>query len=184
MLRPQLVEAIKNGDKEAFEELYHNYFQRVYFFAFKICKSKEIAEEITQDTFITIWNKRNSLDITLSLEGFIYKIARDFSFKQLQKIARVHAIEADLKELISNLDNSTQDDISFRECLRNIEAVMDKLPKKRKEIFQRRIMDQQSIKIISENMGISENTTKTQLLKATRFVREQLGSILSITLFL
>jgi RNA polymerase sigma-70 factor (family 1) len=184
MLRPQLVEAIKNGDKESFEELYHNYFQRVYFFAFKICKSKEISEEITQDTFISIWNKRNSLDNTLSLEGLIYKIARDFSFKQLKKIARIHAIEADLKELISNLDNSTQDDISFRECLRNIEVVMDKLPEKRKEIFQRRIMDQQSIKMISENMGISENTTKTQLLKATKFVREQLGSILSITFFL
>ncbi|MEQ8416894.1 MAG: sigma-70 family RNA polymerase sigma factor [Imperialibacter sp.] len=183
MLRPQLTEAIKNGNKEAFEELYRSYFQRVYFFAIKICKSKEIAEEITQDTFITIWNKRNTLDLSLSLEGLIYKIARDFSFKQLQKVARIHTIEATLKSSISDLDNSTQDEITFRECLKNIEAVMDKLPEKRKEIFQRRIMEQQSIKMISEKMGISENTTKTQLLKATRFVREQLGSILSITLF-
>lgn len=184
MLRPELVEAIKNGNKEAFEVLYHNYYQRVYFFALKICKSKEIAEEITQDTFITVWNKRNALDTSLSLEGLIYKICRDLSFKQLQKIARTRSLETSLKSLLSELDNSTQDELSYRECLENVEAVMEKLPEKRKEIFQRRMMDQQSIKMISEHMGISENTTKTQLLKATKFVREQLGSILSSTLFL
>lgn len=184
MLHPELIIAIKIGKKEAFEELYNGYFQRVYFFALKICKSKEIAEEVTQDTFITIWDKRNSLDTSLSVDGLIYKIARDFSFKQLRKIARIYSIEESLKNLLTNLDNSTEDEITYRECLKNIETVMEKLPQKRKEIFQRRIMEQQSIKMISENMGISENTTKTQLLKATRFVREQLGGILSLCIFL
>jgi len=182
MLRPELVTAIRNGQKTAFEELYNNYYQRVYFFAFKICKTKEIAEEITQDTFVAIWNKRKSLEPSLSVEGLIYKIARDFAFKQLQKIAKIHSLENSLRDLITELDTTTLDELAYRECLKNIEAAMDKLPQKRREIFQRRILDQQSIKIISKNMGISENTTKTQLLKATRFVREQLGSLL--TLFL
>lgn len=174
MRSEHLVKAMKIGQLEAFEELYASYFQKVYFFALKICKSREAAEEITHDTFVTIWQKRQSLMDDIPIDGLIFKITKDASLKQLQKIARKYVMESNLQQTNGELDNSTINQIEYKERLGQVEEAMEKLPPKRRKIFEKRVLDHQSIQSISQDLGISENTTKTQLQKATKFVREQL----------
>lgn len=172
------VNAIRNGDSKAFERLYENYFQKVFFFALKICKHREAAEEITHDTFVTIWRKRDTLREDIPIDGLIFKITRDGAFKYLQKVARDVTFEANLAATTPNFDNGTADEIAYREKLEQLDEAINELPPKRKAIYEKKVLEQQSIKDISADMGISENTTKTQLQKATQFVRERLANFL------
>ena len=57
----QLLDRLKNNDEIAFKVIYTNYFSRLYYFIFEFIPVKDLAENIVQDTFFTLWNKRKEL---------------------------------------------------------------------------------------------------------------------------
>jgi RNA polymerase sigma-70 factor (family 1) len=170
-----LIRRFKNGDSKVFEILFEKHHRKLYSFLFRLMKSKEDAEEIVQDTFIKIWERRAEFEEGYPFESFLFKIAKNSFLNATRKKINRRVVEDNLYTFSDILENSTEDYIIFKETREMIDLVINSLPPKRKEIFILSKIEGLSRKEIAEKMGVSIITVDGQLLKANRHLREKLG---------
>src|SRR5690349_18667942 len=87
-LKRDLIERIRQGNSDAFAELYKHYFLHVYGFSLKRLKSKDLAQECTQQTFIKIWERREHLDSNLNLSNYVFMICKNYILRAIQRMLR------------------------------------------------------------------------------------------------
>ena len=75
----------KKGEKSAFRELFNLYGPRIYRFALAYLKNKPDAEELMQDVFLKIWEKRDHLDPAKNVKAYIFKIAVNCIYDNIRK---------------------------------------------------------------------------------------------------
>lgn len=182
----KLVRAFKKGDTKAFEELFQKYHKKLYAFLFHLLHSKEDAEEIVQEAFIKIWEKREDFVEGYSFDSFLFTIAKNAFLNQNRKKVnrRVFEDHLDFVEEISS--EKTDDYVIFQETREIINTIINGLPPKRKEIFLLRRIEGLSRNEIAEKLGISIITVDSQLTKANYYLKDQLKkySLLLLILFL
>ena len=81
----KLVTQLKTNDITAFEKLFLKYNKRLYLYCFKMISNRFEAEEVTQDTFIKIWEARQNIDENRSFSGYLFKIAHNKLFNLIRK---------------------------------------------------------------------------------------------------
>ena len=170
----ELIRIFKKGDIKAFEELFKRYNKKLYAFLFHLLNSKEDAEEIVQETFIKIWEKRDDFIEGYSFSSFLFTIAKNlFLNKNRKKVnQRIFENHIDVLEKISS--KKTDDYIIFKETLDIVNDVIDGLSPRRKEIFFLRRKEGLSRNEIAEKLGISVITVDNQLTKTNAFLKDQL----------
>jgi len=182
-----LVQNLAKGNLLAFNTLYKEYSGRLYRFALGYLKSKDEAEELVQEVFTIIWEKRKDLKKELSFKSFLFTIA----FNIIRKHFRTKCYLADyLKtEMGDNLDMQTSQKITYDSLYKFITELVNQLPARRKEIFIKSRFNGLTIKEISEEMNISHKTVENQLTDALKFIRtnlnrESISGILFFILFI
>lgn len=170
----QLIRSFKSGDSKAFEQLFYRHHKKLYGFLFKLLDSKQDAEEIVQDTFVKIWEKRTDFIESYSFESFLFKIAKNAFLNLNRKNINRKVAESDLVLSQQKLSNNTEDYIIFKETREIINTIIEGLPPKRKEIFILRRIDGFSRKEIAEKLDISVITVDSQLLKANKHLKEEM----------
>ena len=169
----QEIQRLNRGDLQAFDRLFADKHQQVYAYCFKLIRSKETAEEVMMDVFLTVWKKRTQLNADQSLDALMFKIAKDLSFNCLKKLAREQAWQIKFQD---QWLHPTYDPIDTQMLTQEYDRVasqaIDELPPQRKTIFTMRRQMDMSINEIAEQLGISKNTVKVQLAKASKFLRE------------
>ena len=168
-----LVHNLAKGNLLAFNTLYKEYSGRLYRFALGYLKSRDEAEELVQEVFTIIWEKRKDLKKELSFKSFLFTIA----FNIIKKHFRTKAYFAVyLKtEMGDNLDMQTSQKITYDSLYRFITELVNQLPPRRKEIFIKSRFNGLTIKEISEEMNISHKTVENQLTVALKFIRTNLN---------
>ncbi|MCE5346518.1 MAG: RNA polymerase sigma-70 factor [Bacteroidales bacterium] len=176
-----LVHDLSKGNLLAFNTLYKEYSHRLYRFALGYLKSEAEAEELVQEVFTIIWEKRTDLKEELSFKSFLFTIA----FNIIRKHFRTKAYLCDyLKNGTgSESDMQTSQKISYNSLYQYITELVNQLPGRRKEIFIKSRLEGLSIKEIAEQMGISHKTVENQLTDSLRFIRTNLDKE-NISLFL
>lgn len=177
------IVGLKHGDRNAFEQLFKLYHKRLYFFCFSLCNNKEVAEGITQETFIKIWNSRESIDESKSFSGFIYTIAKNQVLNHIRKSLNRQNF---LKYLQGKSDthNQTEIDFSFNELKNAHDALVKKMPVKRREIYQLNKEQGFTRKEIADKLQLSVNTVDSQLAKALKFIRSGLKEFLPVIILI
>jgi RNA polymerase sigma-70 factor (family 1) len=167
-----LVSNLSQGDIIAFNELYQLYSYRLYRFAFGYFKSEAEAEELVQDVFTKVWEKRVELKKELSFKSFLFTIA----FNNIKKHFRAKGyLLAYLKNLSNNeIDTGTSDKISYDSLFKYIADLANQLPDKRRTIFIKSRLEGLSIKEIAETLKISHKTVENQLTDSLKFIRNNL----------
>ncbi|KGL59019.1 RNA polymerase sigma-70 factor [Polaribacter sp. Hel1_85] len=163
--------------------LYNNYWKVLYISAYNLLKDKEVCEEIIQDVFIDIWNKRKELEIKVSLKSYLYACVRYKVFSQFRtnKITRVELLE----ELDKRLQYTTPETkMMHQELKQHINIVVESLPEKCKRVYKLSRNEQLSHKEIADQLGISTKTVENHITNALRVLRASLGEALFIALFL
>jgi RNA polymerase sigma-70 factor (ECF subfamily) len=169
-----LIKAFKKGDTRAFENLFERYHKKLYAFLMHLFNSKEDAEEIVQDTFIKIWEKREEFIEGYPFDAFLFKIAKNAFLNLNRKKVNRKVFEDHLHFLNELSPDKTDDYIIFKETRDIINAVIDGMSPKRKEIFLLRRIEGLSRKEIAEKLGISIITVDSQLVKANKYMKEEL----------
>jgi RNA polymerase sigma-70 factor (family 1) len=170
---PQLVNSLSKGNILAFNTLFKAYSGRLYRFAFGYLKSEEEAEELVQEVFTTIWEKRSTLKEELSFKSFLFTI----SFNIIKKHFRTKSYIAEYIKsgIFDDIDTQTSQKISYDSLLHFITQLVNKMPDRRKEIFIKSRFEGLSIKEISEKLNISHKTVENQLTDALKFIRTNLN---------
>jgi RNA polymerase sigma-70 factor (family 1) len=169
-----LIKAFKKGDEKAFELLFEKYHRKLYSYIYSMLQSKEDAEEIVQEAFIKIWEKRELYNEDYPFNSFLFKIAKNAFLNSLRKKVNRKVTEENWDILIDAHTKPADEYLIYEETRGVIEAVIGNLPPKRKEIFKMRRIDGMSRSEIAESLGISIITVDSQLMKAYRYMREEL----------
>ncbi len=177
-----LFEEIKNSNIQAFESLFHQYYGYLCLYAAKILNNPETAEEIVQDFFVRLWEKREQLSIDSSIKNYLFRSIKNLciNFIQHDKVKARHA-----QMVISETENITAYDEQFIEpdLAEKIEESIQSLPEKRREIF--RLSREEGLKYreIAERLNVSVKTVETQMSLAIKTLREMLKNFTTILFF-
>ncbi|MEQ8712076.1 MAG: RNA polymerase sigma-70 factor [Cyclobacteriaceae bacterium] len=165
------LDAFIEGSREAFEVVYNCYKQRVYFYALKLTKAEELAEEVTQDVFIRVWSNREKIDTQYSFSSFLFRVTHNHTLNVLKRLNYEQQAKERLAPKYRQGANVTEDTVVHDEYMSILSTAINLLPPKRKSIFDLSRTKGVSHDEIALKMGISKNTVKSQLVKATKFIK-------------
>ena len=168
-----IVKQFKDGDVAAFDALYHHYSKRLYNFSYGLVKDYDTAAEIVQEVFVTLWEKREQVNIELSFNNYIFTIA----YNSIRKYFRSKSIETRVKnQLINNLPNiieNTDESIIYNELLEIANKAIEKIPPKRRMVYKLSRQEWLRIKEIAARLQISTRTAENHLAKALKFLEKE-----------
>ncbi len=169
---------IKNGDRKAFEELFHSYYTPLCRFAFKYVRDADDSEEIVQDTFVSFWNRRSAISEEASLKSYLFTSVRNKCLNHLKHltVVREHAAHV----IAENMDSSEQDELVTDELAGRIKQAVENMPEQRKRIFQMSRDEGLRYKEIAEYLDISVKTVENQMGKALKYLRTELSDFLVV----
>lgn len=172
----------------SFSELYLNYYPKLVRFAKEFVILEEDAENITQDVFTDLWEKRDNLDRIENMNAYLFRLVRNrcldylkhkiFEQRYVENMQAHFTIELNLK--LQSLDRFDVSDISEgndTEIL--VRAAIDSLPKRCRDIFLLSRVEGLKYREISDRLGISVNTVECQMGIALKKLRMKLGTCLA-----
>ncbi len=169
----KLFGEIRNGDEKAFEKLFHHYYGHLCLYASQILQDDNAAEEIVQDFFVKLWEKRNRLTIETSVKNYLFRSVKNQALNLIKhnKIKYIYA-----QSILSDTSDYPTGEESFYEInlAEKIEESILSLPEKRREIF--RLSREEGLKYreIAEKLNISPKTVETQMSLAFKHLRQKL----------
>jgi len=166
-----LVQLLQKGNVSAFDSLFEGYSQKLFEFAFKYFKNESDAEELVQEVFVKVWENRQTLKSELSFKSYLFTIA----LNQIRKYFNKKAISLRYLETLQNESESTVNQDSYDEnyetVIRQMNLIIEKMPKRRREIFIKSKFEGKSSKEIAAELNISAGTVDNQVSDALRFIR-------------
>ena len=167
----KLLTEIRGGSYAAFRSLFQRHYSSLCRYASYLMEDDAAAEDIVQDTFLVLWEKRNSTDIIDSVKPYLARSIRNRCLN-LIKSSKVREGYATLVQKKVQPVEVELLEYEYFELRLQIEACIEKLPPRCQEIFQKSRFDQLKQKEIAETMDISIRTVKVQINKALQFLRD------------
>jgi RNA polymerase sigma factor (sigma-70 family) len=171
--------AIQQGDHAAFMRCYAEWDERVYYYFLKKTGLAETAKELTQITFIKIWQHRSSLSPDYSFEVQLFQRARLAWIDDLRKRASERKRQQSFQDFSDGQPQSKDEPAEF-EMNHHLKTALDHLPPMRKKVFELHRLQGYSYREIATHLSISVKTVDNHLSKAVR----QLKSLLTIFILL
>lgn len=169
-----ILKRLKAGDMAAIDDIYKRYSRKLYSFSYALLKDHDQSEDLVQDVFVTLWEKREQINPEFRFENYLLTIC----YNSIRKFFRKKSIENKVKDyLLKNLPESipeTSNTVLCNELIDLVDSAVDKLPPKRKLVFKLSRQENMQIKAIAETMSISPRTAESHLTKALGFIRQEL----------
>ncbi len=173
-IEKQWVLELKNGNAEAFDELFGLYGKRLYHFAFGYLKSKEESEEVVQDVFLKIWNTKELLKPELSFKAYLFKIAYNSIQEFFLKINRDKAYQHEIINTSVDFSNKLEERMDYHSLLELVERKISLLPERQKQVLVLKRKEGFPVKEIAEKLNISPKTVENHLTEALKNLKEGL----------
>ncbi len=170
----ELVRQLHAGSVEAFTELYHFYVHRMYTNIFKMVKDELLAEEIVQDLFGRLWEKKETFNIEQSFSGYLYRIGQNLVHDFYRNLRTHRDLCEKFKASAMKNYNPVEETLDYREKLALLYRALNTLSPQQKTIYQLCRLEGLSYKEAAEHLGISHFTVKEHLSKASNSVRHYL----------
>jgi RNA polymerase sigma-70 factor, ECF subfamily len=165
-----LVERLRAGSAEAFEELYHRYKQHVFTFCVKLTGDRSLAEDAAHDTFLKMYHNVQTLTDPGHFRSWLFTIARNEVFKMLRKRQRNGALEAEsvwTDETPLTFAQSAETKAIVTTCIAALKPEY-------REVLLLREFEGQSYEDIAAITGNTESSVKSRLFKARKALAEKL----------
>lgn len=179
-----LLHAMRLDDEKAFSELFRRYWRKVHAMAFCRVRSKVVTEEIVQDLFISLWDKRATQSIN-HLSSYLFLAVK---FKALNHIDSKLVQEKYwnyYKNFIPQKEDATDIAVEYNDLMDAIEQGMEHLPEKSKKVFRLNRLEGHSIPEIANLLNLSEKAIQYHLTQSVKRLRVHLKNyILSILIFI
>ncbi len=175
-----LTERLREGDAAAFEEIYERYWSVLYRTAYHKLNSTEVAEELVQDLFTALWQKRTSLRINTTLQQYLFGAIRNHVITYVRKCA----VQAKYNQIERpTFSHDTEWEVAYNELHERLENALNELPEKTKAVFAMSRYEEKTVAQIARQLNFSEKGVEYHLTKALKHLRTHLQNFL-FTLFL
>lgn len=167
----ELFAQLAEGNEHAFVEIYWHFTKRLYPFVLKMVHDEQIAEEIIQDVFVQIWEKRVMFAGIEYPTSYLFNIASNRALNYLKREKNHARILESYARTNSELSNETENFISLKERSEIITEAIAGLPEQRRIIFELSRKDGLTNEQIAERLNLSRQTVKNQLVHALKQIR-------------
>lgn len=175
-----LILLIANDDEAAFCEIYDRYWKRLFSLATFKTNSREIAEEIVQELFVRLWERRETIKI-IHVESYLFTALKYQLISHLRQVISQRTI-------VENSGNeasiSTADFLTAETIQSAIETGIYQLPEKTQAVFRLSRFEEKSHKEIALVLDLSEKSVEYHITQALKFLRVYLKDYLLVNLFL
>ncbi|WP_162343691.1 RNA polymerase sigma-70 factor [Cyclobacterium salsum] len=174
MTDQELCLKLYEGDKKAFDGIYRKYWKRLFLYVYKLSGDRYQSEDIVQEVFVKLWRRRQAKKIN-QLENYLFKSAK----YGVSNLIRDRKISFPLEEYVSNLVEEVNADLLMeeKETERLIRESISSLPSRCQEVFIMSRDNFQSNQEIAHQLNLSVRTVETQIHKALKFIKKNLGQI-------
>ena len=169
----------KSGDLDSYQKVYQAYARKVLNFVYRMVGSAEEAEDLTQETFLTVYQKLGSLKDNSKFEPWLFRIARNYVYQRYRSRppagVSIDVQDEDGHEVYQLADARKNPDEAFQaqELERVVQEIISALPEKYREVFVLSALQHLSYEEIAEIVGRSLASVKTDIHRARLIVRKQ-----------
>lgn len=167
-----LLKALKAGDHAAFNHFYEKYSLQLYRRLLNMVQVDVVAEELLQDLFTKVWERRDQLDTELSFQAYLHRIAERLVYDHYRRLAREAKLEREMILSASELYNPIEEAMHIKEARGLVQQALDRLPEQQRRIFTLCKLEGHSYEEVSQLLGISTATINTHITRASKTVRE------------
>jgi len=176
-----LLEAVATDDWKAFAELYERYWYRVFALAYRKLKSREAAEELGQELFAALWQKRAQQTIS-QLEDYLM-VAINHRVLSYIRAHRIRAHYADYcRDLATEATHETEDDLAAADLSAAFLRGVELLPAKSREVFRLSRLEHQSVEEIAARLDVTPKAVEYHLTNSMKRLRMHLREFLALLL--
>ena len=180
LLHKNTAQKIKNGDINAFEQVFRELYSPLAGYANKIINDNDKAEEIVQEVFYVIWKNRESLTISSSIKSYLYKSVQNSCLQTIQH----ELVKEKYKSYIINVNENRQlgpdTEIEVQEIKNEINRTLADLPERCRDIFNMNRFEGLKYREIADRLMISQKTVEANISKALKHLRKNLKSYVDL----
>ena len=180
------VKCLIEGDEKAFVALYNKYHRKIYYSALKITQSEEVAQDVTQDVFLKIWETRADIDPNQNFSAYIHTICRNIVINLYKKATLEETVKKQLHQFAEVAVSDDEEDDFYETYTALLDKAIAELPPQRRRVFELCKLKGKSYEDVAHKLGISRSTVQDHIVKAGKFIKEYLlknGSISYVILF-
>lgn len=166
---------IREGDIEAFEQLFREYYAALCHYANSFVNSLDVAEEIVQEFFYNYWKNRQSIQIKVSVKSYLFTSIRNNALKHLEQLAvRQRYAERILASATEYDQITVSEELDARELKKIIDNALLDLPERSRIIFRMSRFEGLKYQEIANKLSISVKTVEANMSKVLQVLREKL----------
>ncbi|WGQ09551.1 RNA polymerase sigma-70 factor [Pedobacter gandavensis] len=179
----ELLSLLQRGEHKAMEDIYRYYWEEVLDAAYKRVRDEEIAQDICQEIFISLWENRENIQLKGSLSAYFmgavkYRVINYFRSSQVKE-----KHQEDLRLLMMECAGlSAVQGMMLKELHQEVEEAIQELPERMRVIFSMSRQEEKTIREISEELDLSAQTVKNQLSSALKVMKKRLSYLLFMTI--
>jgi RNA polymerase sigma-70 factor (family 1) len=170
------------GRAEAFTVLYERYNRTVYQIIYRFVKSSELADDLTQELFIKVWNNRQLLSNVQSFKGFLLTSTRNHTLDSLKKTLRSQKA---LGEVVKNFvvqRTAADDQLLDTDYAVFLDNELAKLPKRSREVFRLCRKEDHTYAEVADELGISKSAVKKHMIFSMKVLKTSVEKELGVSL--
>ncbi len=176
----ELLQQLRANNKTALKGIFDEYYNTVFHAVYRIVGDKDTAEDLSQDVFMRLWEKRHQITINGPIGAYIRRMAINEGLGYLRKHKK-YSLE-EIQDHHSPLTSSGEDDYIDGELEQQIQCAIATLPPRCKTVFVLSRFEELSYKEIGQKLDISPKTVENQISKALKILRAALKGYLALCL--
>lgn len=168
----ELLQQIAEDDSMAFTMLYRRYWEGLFVTAARALREKTEAEDVVQDVFLSLWNRRHELKIEGSLAAYLHTSVRYKAIQYIEKnITRRDYLALLVDVSVNSLSPNAEINLQVEELQKTISNAIAKMPPKMQQVYRLSRQEQLSHKEIAEQLSVSAETVKKHIQHALQLIK-------------
>ena len=161
---------LRSDPEKAFNLIYDEYYEKLCLSSYKILLDKSAAEDIVQEVILELWNKRDILQVNISLFAYLKRAVYNRSLNFIKARGRI-ASDEQVLILVKDKEDGVEDEMIGEEMKERLNKIIEGLPEKCRHVFSLSRFEEKTYNEIAVIMDISVKTVENQISKALKILR-------------
>ncbi len=171
----ELMSRLCNGDQRAFDIIYNSYSSPIYKNILRLVKQSDLAEEVLQNVFMKLWEKRESITVETSLKNYLFRAAHNHLIDLFRRASFDRRLFDQLAQMSTRLYSNTDEITDLKDMQTLLREAIEMLPPQRKKIYLLCKIEGKSYEEVSKMLNISTSTISDHIVKATKSIKSHLS---------